>query len=414
VSRLLGGCLLVVALGASCSSAAARAEAVLPSASQALATSRALEIDALIQRYFYRATTRSYAGTYPPVGRGEAQVWPYSQAVEATVALARLPLRRRPLAELHRQIDRLAAYRAPLRGLFGYAPIYGGHGNVFYDDNVWVGIELVQASWLLRDPAALVHAERILGLIETGWDGGASSCPGGVYWLMPGGLYWDHSVRNRYRTAVSTANAALLAALIYQHTHLAADLRFAERGYAWTERCLGERDGLVGDHIDASGTVVAALHSYNEGAMVALALRLYRATRQPGYLHAALRTARAALARFGRALGTGEPASFMAIFYGDLFPLIGLPGGQAIRGDLASFAERAWLDERDPVTGLFQFGHTKATLLDQAAMVQIYAELARSPAGPVGAAPLRRAARRSALRALRTGRSARAASSPRR
>ena len=199
--------------------------------------------------------------------------------------------------------------------------------------------------------------------------------------------------------------------LIYEHTHLAADLRWAERGYAWTERCLGERNGLVGDHINAAGTVDAALHSYNQGAIVALGVRLYRATHEPVYLRAALRAARAALARFGRARGTGEPASFIAIFYGDLFPLIGLPGGQAIRDDLASFAQRAWLEERDPVTGLFQFGHTKATLLDQAAMVQIYAELART-AGRVEAAPLRRAVRRSALRARRTGRSGRGASSP--
>ena len=181
---LLGGCLLAVALGASCASFAAPAGDALPTTSQALATSRALAVEALIQRYFYRAKTRSYAGTYPPVGRGEAQVWPYSQAVEATVALARLPLGQRgSFAELHRLIDRLSAYRAPLPHLFGYAPIYGGRGNVFYDDNVWVGIELVQASSLLRDPAALVNAQRILGLIETGWDGGARSCPGGVYWL---------------------------------------------------------------------------------------------------------------------------------------------------------------------------------------------------------------------------------------
>ena len=76
------------------------------------------------------------------------------------------------------------------------------------------------------------------------------------------------------------------------------------------------------------------------------------------------------------ALATGEPASFLAIFYQDLVPLMPLADAGSIRHDLAAFAARAWADERDPTTGLFHFGHTYATLLDQSAMVEVYAELA--------------------------------------
>jgi len=195
---------------------------------------------------------------------------------------------------------------------------------------------------------------------------------------MPGGPYWNHSPRNRYRTAVSTANAALLGVLLYERTGLRSDLGWSERAYAWSWRCLGDGVGLVADHIDAAGKVSPAIHSYNQGAMIATAVNLYRVTRERRYLDDALRTADASLAAFHSALGTGEPASFLAIFYADLLPLMPISGSDAIRGEMAAFAGRAWSKERDPATGLFHFGHTVATLLDQAAMVQVYVELART------------------------------------
>jgi hypothetical protein len=367
------------ALAVLCASlvAASGAEAAPDNAAQAFAAQRALAIYALMEHYFYVPAERSYDGTYPASGDGHAQVWPYGQALGAALAVAQLPGARAVSADdLLSLLASLGPYRAPLRGQLAYAPLYGGKGNVFYDDNVWIGLDLVQASTVLHDPAALAAAERVFSWLTTGWDASASACPGGIYWLMPGGPYWNHSVRNRYRAAVSTANFALLGALLYERNGDRADLRWAERAYAWTGRCLGDGDGLVGDHIDALGNVAPAYYSYNEGAMVATAVNLYRVTRQRTYLEAALRTTDAALTRFQSEDGTGEPASFLAIFYQDLVPLMPLADAGSIRHDLAAFAARAWADERDPTTGLFHFGHTYATLLDQSAMVEVYAELA--------------------------------------
>ena len=136
---------------------------------------------------------------------------------------------------------RLAVYRASLKRELAYAPLYGGKGNVFYDDNVWIGIELLDVSALLGDRAALDASERVFAWVQTGWDAKAASCPGGVYWLMPGGSYWNHSARNRYRTAVSTANAALLGVLLYERTAEKSELRWAERAYGWSRRPRGLR-----------------------------------------------------------------------------------------------------------------------------------------------------------------------------
>ena len=59
-------------------------------------------------------------------------------------------------------------------------------------------------------------------------------------------------------------------------------------------------------------------------------------------------------------------------------PLAPYARGPEIRAAINAFARQAWTQARDPATGLFHFGHTLSTLLDQAAMVQVYAELART------------------------------------
>ena len=59
------------------------------SASDLRAQRRALAAYAAMQRYFYAPATRSYNGIYPAAGH--AQVWPYSQALWATLELAHLP-----------------------------------------------------------------------------------------------------------------------------------------------------------------------------------------------------------------------------------------------------------------------------------------------------------------------------------
>ena len=50
-------------------------------------------------------------------------------------------------------------------------------------------------------------------------------------------------------------------------------------------------------------------------------------------------------------------------------------GARTDRAAVARFADEAWAKARDPKTGVFHFDHNAGTLLDQAAMVQIYALL---------------------------------------
>jgi hypothetical protein len=173
-------------------------------------------------------------------------------------------------------------------------------------------------------------------------------------------------------------NGALLAVLLFQRTHVSSDLRWAKKAYAWTMRCLGTGNGLIADHIDGNGNVTTSVHSYNQGAAIATAVNLYRITHDREYLADAVRTAEASLIAFRDPLTSGDSASMLAIYYSDLLALAPLVHNSAIHTAIQAFGDGAWLNNRNQTTGLFQFGETSATLLDQAAMVQIYAELART------------------------------------
>lgn len=330
---------------------------------------RAVVSYAAMQRYFYSPSTRSYSGIYPTAGL--AQVWPYSQALWATLELAHLHgAGAAALADLPGRIAGLDAYGRRTRAGVVYYALYGNQTYLFYDDNVWISLALINASDLMRSRALLTAATQVFRPIEAGWDSKPGDpCPGGVYWIA--------SAKIDNRAAVSTANAALIGALLYRHTHVASYLTWALRAYRWTQQCLGTPAGLVNDNINGAGTVETTTWSYNQGAMIAAGVNLYLATHDHSYLADAETTADAELSTLKAPLTSGEPAAFLAIFYRDLLDLASVDPSPRYRAAVEAFADAAW-QARNQRTGLFYFGHTRATLLDQAAMVQVYAALAAS------------------------------------
>jgi predicted alpha-1,6-mannanase (GH76 family) len=269
-------------------------------------------------------------------------------------------------SDLLERIGSLSAYSRPEQGRPAeFAPKYGGVGTVYNDDNLWIALGLLAATDVTHDPSQVATARQLFALVGDGWDTNPSHpCPGGVFWTRDGA--------NRDRNTVTTANSALLALALYGRSGSSGYLAWARKAYEWTKRCLGRDDGLVNDHLDLRGTIDEHTWSYNQGAMIAAAVRLYHATGERRYLADAIRTADAALASLDDPLASGEPPFFLAIFYRDLLEL-----RHSDRAAIQAFADEAWLKARDSRTGLFHFGGRQPTLLDQAAMVQIYAELAR-------------------------------------
>src|SRR5262249_38376267 len=151
----------------------------------------------------------------------------------------------------------------------------------------------------------------LFDLVTDGWDTDPSHpCAGGVYWVRSGA--------NHDRNTVTTANSALLALGLYERSGSPTYLTWARMAYDWTKRCLGLSNGLIRDHIDLKGKIDGHTWSYNQGAMVAAAALLYRATGKRRYLADATRTANATLEMLGDPLASGEPPFFLAIFYRDL------------------------------------------------------------------------------------------------
>lgn len=323
---------------------------------------RARKAYASLTRYFGSAGAL-HRDAYP--GNSASSAWSLSQTLAATLGLAEADPDFR--ADVRAELAALAPYWQG-RGYMPYPrPPYGAGGRQYYDDNEWIGLDLVRAYRLLGDRSLLARARQIFAFVSSAWDGNRhDACPGGVFWTS--------DPTNTDRNTVSTANGALLALALYRETHVRSYLDWARTMYAWVDRCLASPDGLYADHLTPSGAVDATEWSYNQGAMVAAGAELYAVTADRRYLVRATALAHDTLERFGSSGFTGEPLVFAAIFFRDLKTLAKVAPDPAYTVAAQRLADAQWRRRRDRRTGLF-FSSGKATLLDQAAVVDLYAEL---------------------------------------
>ena len=307
--------------------------------------------------------------------------WPFSQAHIATLDLTGLP---EPLGDqfLDDLADRGRAQEhfwnaeGGTTGLPGYdsyprAP-YGDGGDMFYDDNEWVALAKVQQYLEQDDEAALERAKEILELVVSGWDTDPTH-------PAPGGVFWTQAPWSTDRNTVSTMPGAQLATQLYMITRDAEYLSWAERMTTWTDRYLLAPNGLYWDNVKLDGSIDTTQWSYNQGVPVGTYTLLYQATGDQEYLLRAQAVASASYRYYvteGRL--HGQPMFFNSIWFKNLLLLESVTGGDTYRSAMADYADEQWRDARDPETGLFPADGDTTELLGQAAMVQIYATLARS------------------------------------
>lgn len=353
----------VAVLTATLAAALAGARFVSPAAG-ADNLGRAQAVYSSLERYFGRPGTLRRDG-HP--GAAASSAWSLSQELAAALGLAEADPSFR--ADVRADLAALRLYQDGPGGYLSYPRLpYGAGGHVYYDDNDWLGLDLVRAYRLLGDGAILEQAERIFAFVSSGWDRDTThACPGGVFWTQ--------DPANTDRNAVSTANAALLALALYRETHVPSYLHWARTMYAWVDRCLASPDGLYADHLTLTGGVDAREWRYNQGAMIAAGAELYSATGDTSYLERATGLADLTLARFAAGEFDGQPLIFAAIFFRDLKTLAAVAADPAYTGAAQGFADRVWRAGRDRRTGLVAATGT-ASLLDEAAVVDLYAELA--------------------------------------
>jgi hypothetical protein len=301
-----------------------------------------------------------------------AHLWSFARAFVAALDLALMaegPPRdlgaivQSRLAALERYWDpRVAAYASdPPGGRFG--------GDVYYDDNAWAGLALVQLERLRPGSAPLQRAAALVAFARGGWSRDAAlPSPGGVFWVEQGRRL---GARNHDRNAISTAPNAQLA------LHLAA-LNAGEDGSPepgemadWVLSTLRGATGLIRDKIGGDGTIDADAWTYNQGSMIGLLAQLGRVPEAEGL-------AARALDHYAARDYAGEPAEFVAIFMRNLLALHTRSADRALRTRIeAALRERAaaeWSRARDGVAA-----GGRATLLEQSALVSLQALAAWDP-----------------------------------
>lgn len=320
-------------------------------------------------------------------------LWPFSQALAATVTMrhvggvSRIP--GLPTALSHELSARLVGLNSYLdtdnsgapEGTFTsslaafdgtVAPPTGPGGTKYYDDNEWVGIELVRMYELTHSTAALGSAEAIMAFVMAGWDSDPEK-------VCPGGIPFSNAADNNERNTVTDGPGAELAVKLYQLTGNVAYLQFAQQAYEWTRTCLLQTNGLYADHIGAHGAIARVYWSYNQGTMIGAGALLYQATGNSAYLYEARQTAKVALAYYTPERLGSELPFFVSVYFRNVLYLDSVthdpPGPKLAQ----PYVDYAWQHLRLS-NNMFVFGSPPSSqLLVQAAIVQIYGLLSSSP-----------------------------------
>jgi hypothetical protein len=336
---------------------------------------------AAMQKFYYIQGSGLYSG------EPFSFLWPFSQALAATVSMANIPGMKGPLLReiqarfvgLHAYLDLTnsgaseGTFTSTLPAFDGTtAPPTGPGGAKYYDDNDWVGIELVRAYKLTRNASALASAEQIMAFEMAGW----STDPALV---CPGGIPFSNVTENTDRNTVTNAPAAELAVQLYSVTGNAAYLQFGEMAYEWVRHCLLQSSGLYADHMTPTGVIEPMVWSYNQGTMIGAGTLLYQATGNAAFLFQARQTARAALAYFTPERLGSEIPFFPSVYFRNLLYLDSVthdpPGPKLAQ----SYVDYAWQNQRLSDDLFVSGSPASAQLLVQAAIVQIYALLSSRP-----------------------------------
>jgi rhamnogalacturonyl hydrolase YesR len=297
---------------------------------------------------------REKAGSLTP-----ATVWPYGQAMAAGLDVAQLTGDYTQVKEMAKGLSNYLKDGAYAPGPFG--------GNRLWDDNAWVGLDLVQAFQQTKDPAYLKQAEDLFPFMLKGLS-------------KEGGTYWEENNPRMTRNSCANGPAVEFALRLYAATKKPQYLDYAKNLDATLNGKLRSPEGLYYDNLGDDGKLDKSIFSYNQGAALGADVQWYKLTGDKKYLERAQQTAKASLEYFGKddRLWKASPA-FNAIFFRNLLALDAVAPNPAYRQALGGYLDRLWKEARNPKTGLFteggigKYDSTPASLLDQSGIAQLFA-----------------------------------------
>lgn len=376
------GCVVMLASGAPPVAAAAAAAAQSSQSAASTDQQEAVSTYTALQQNLYERGADIYSGSPSTTCGTYSCLWPFTNAMAGTLFLYGTPGVTRYQNAVGARLVGLGHYAdstetsptgvpQPPAYQSAVAPPLGPGGSTYYDDNGWVGLDLVHTYRLTSNSTDLTLAQDEFDFAVSGWDENTTDgCPGGVFW---------EDVANSQRNTTANGANAELGLELSRLTGNTSDLTWATRMYQWVVTCLASPSGLYNDHVNSDGSVNTAIWSYNQGVMVGAGVLLYQATGNGAYLSQAEQTATAAVAYFGTgsALVNQGPA-FNSIYFRDLLVLNKIAPNAAYSGEAQSFASYMWT-QRQSGTGLIdpQYG-----INGTAPMIEIYSLLAGSKPSP--------------------------------
>jgi hypothetical protein len=233
----------------------------------------------------------------------------------------------------------------------------------FYDDNQWIAIAYLDAYNRKHQKKYLDVSEMI-----------ARFMLGGLDTVAGGGIYWKEKDKSSKNTC-SNGPAVLVLIQLYKITHKENYLRKALEIYRWTNDHLQSPEGLFYDNIQTKTLKVGkAIYTYNVGTMLQANVLFYQLTKHKPYLDKAERIAKAGREYFfknGR-LPNGE-YWFNAVMLRGYEELYKVDKNPSWLDFYVQDADAIWNTER-AADNLLGPKSTKR-LIDQAAMIEIYARL---------------------------------------
>ncbi|MEO8414254.1 MAG: glycoside hydrolase family 76 protein [Ginsengibacter sp.] len=317
-----------------------------------------------IYQHFYDAANALYYETND-VKQGEkphSYLWPLCALIQAANEEEALRPQKDFMTPVMKAIEQYHSGIPP-------APAYQAYvmkeqkDSRFYDDNQWVAIACLDSYERTKKQQYLDIAKDIYHFMMTGFDT-----------ISGGGLYWKEDEKTSKNTC-SNGPGIIMALRLYEITNSSHYLDTALFLYNWVNAHLQAPEGVYYDNIKIPSLEIGrAFYTYNAGTMLQSNVLLYNITNNKKYLQEARRIAAIAKKVFyknGRLPGNYWFNAVLLRGYQELYTI-------DKNKDYIQFfiddANRIWQDEKDE-NGLVGKGKRKS-LIDQAAMIEIYARLA--------------------------------------
>ena len=323
--------------------------------------SRVNAISKNINSVFYEPESGLYKETNGKNDKLHSYLWPLCALVQAANEAEQMEPGKEFMKPVLAAIAQYHSTNPPAPGYQAYVTKEEKDSR-FYDDNQWIAIACLDAYNRTKKKSYLDIAEEIYRFQMTGYDEKAG-----------GGLYWKEDEKNTKNTC-SNGPGILVALQLYKITKKKEYLTTAVKLYDWTNKNLRAADGIFYDAIKIPGLKIdSAKYTYNTGTMLQSNVLLYTITKEKKYLNEAELIATSAEKYFYKNKKLPGNYWFNVVLLRGYEALYKVNKNKKQWQFFVDEAERIWKEERDE-KGLLGT-KTAKTLIDQSAMMEMYARL---------------------------------------